>query len=320
MGVKKGWAGVQTILMALFLLFLSCCPAYGAEQLNLKPKLEKGRIFDFHVTTESTIVQTVHQKDLSVNQQIEMAMRCEITDVAADGVATLKLTFTGIRFKQDGLTGSIQYDSADPAAEISPMTLGFSVLVGAELTLKISAQGEIQDVQGVDAMLEAMLQKMGQDQEKGAVIKKTLRNQFSDQALKEMAQQASLPFPQHPVAVGEAWTNRVTLSKGYPLILESIYRFREYRDGVAYLDVDTTIAPNPEAAPMDLGAFKLNYSFSGTQTGNMQIQEAGGIACSGRVTQQLSGFIEFSSAEMKGAMEWPMRIDSVVMFDMKERK
>lgn len=67
------------------------------------------------------------------------------------------------------------------------------------------------------------MQKLGLDPEKSALIRKSLNQQFNDKTIQEMMQQGSNAFPQHPIAVGDSWTTRMTLSNVYPFTVESTY-------------------------------------------------------------------------------------------------
>ena len=314
------------LLVACLLLALSFCPAHGAELLNLKMNLAKGQIFDFTMSADSVIAQTMNGVDLQIKQRVGVSMWFEVSDVAADGTVTAKMAFAGIRIHQEGPTGNLDFDTANPpgdaAGPVEDVAAGEAEspdLAATYFTVKMSAQGEVLEIQGLDIAIEALLQQLGLDPEKLALMKKSFNQQFNDKTIQELMQQGSANFPDHPIAVGDSWTTRMTLSNIYPFTVESTYTFREYRDGAAYLDIAATMTPVEEPAPLEFAGVQMKYSFSGNQVGTMRIQNENSYAYSGTVTQQLAGYIELSGPEMKEALKWPMNIKTVVEFEMKER-
>jgi len=66
---------------------------------------------------------------------------------------------------------------------------------------------------------------------------------------------------------------------------------RERKNGVAIIEVASTIKPNPQAKPTEMGSPGMTSSseFSGNQKGIIEIQESTGLIIKSKITQQMSG-------------------------------
>ncbi|MCX5638754.1 MAG: DUF6263 family protein [Planctomycetota bacterium] len=128
-------------------------------------------------------------------------------------------------------------------------------------------------------------------------------------------------YPDRPVGVGDSWNKTIVLSVGFPMIMENKWTLKEHKDGVATIELDSTIKPDPNAKPMEMGQMKMSYELSGRQQGLIRMRESTGQLISSKMEQQLSGQVKTQSAGLQPQeMVVPMKIKGVVTMEMTERK
>ena len=308
---------VYGVLMAILTIcFVTSC-IKDKEKIQLRLCLQAGESYNLRMVAEQKISQTIQEQTQDILQTIGTGYTFDVEDVDFDGSITVKVTYHSILFKQDGPMGKFEYDSSDPPAEIPPMAMGFNALVGQSFTMIISPEGNVKDIYGVDEMLSNMIEQLDlPDFPMMDDLMKNLKGQFGDEALKENMEKMMAVFPDSPVGIGDRWTKRLVLSRGFPMILDNTWTLKASKDGLAIIEVRSVVEPNEEAPPIDMGIMKINYKLSGEQKGTMEIQEITGWPVQGELTQKFSGQVEMEGATQLGAsMSWPVSIESVIRFE-----
>jgi hypothetical protein len=308
--------------LALGLAFLAglSAAALAQDQVVLRMNLRQGQTYLIHTRSAQTIAQTVQGKEITIHQSIGMTMTYRVESIAADGASTIRLTYAAMQFQQDGPTGKFAYDSTQPAAATYPGAQVFTSLIGQSLTIVMDPLGKVRQVQGVNALMEKMLQQLGE--KVPANVRESIiagfKEKFGDEAIKETF--ANMVFyPEQPVGVGDSWVQRVNLTRGYPMIVEGSCALRERKDGFAVLEMQARIQPNEQAQPLKVGNVSLQYRLSGSTSGSFRIAEATGMVASGRVLQKLAGRMELLQPDGALQMAIPMRIESTTDLEMTEQ-
>jgi hypothetical protein len=307
------------ILMLILVTLVGTGRIFGESKLSLRMKLQKGQTYLLQSKNQTNISQTINGSKINITQNMTVAMKCQVLDVDSLSSATLKITYSGIKFLQEGTAGKVEYDSDRPSPDSPAGANILSALVDAGFTMKVSPTGQILDIQGIDAMMESILQKIGADNHIENV-RENLKKQYGDAAIKEMSQQFMLNFPKEPIGVGESWTAKTSISKGIFVDLETTYTLRERRNGTALFDISSVITPNSAKEPMDFGLFKMRYVLSGKQEGTVQIEEADGFSSSGQIKQHFTGEIEVSNSKTAETQKWPIQLDSIVTYEVKRQQ
>ncbi|MCK4330156.1 hypothetical protein KAX02_09965 [candidate division WOR-3 bacterium] len=305
------------VLMAvLTVCFVTSC-IKDKEKIQLRLCLQAGESYNLRMVVEQKISQTIQEQTQDILQTIGTGYTFDVEDVDFNGSITVKVTYHSILFKQDGPMGKFEYDSSNPPVAIPPMAMGFNALVGQSFTMIISPEGNVKDIYGVDEMLSNMIEQLDlPDFPMMDDLMKNLKGQFGDEALKENMEKMMAVFPDSPVGIGDRWTKRLVLSRGFPVILDNTWTLKARKDGLAIIEVRSVVEPNEEAPPIDMGIMKINYKLSGEQKGTMEIQEVTGWPVQGELTQKFSGQVEMEGATQLGAsMSWPISIESVIRFE-----
>jgi hypothetical protein len=294
-------------------------PLYGETgAVDLRLRLQQGQSFGVLWTMEQEITQQLPQFEQKMSQTIRMGYTHDVLQIDAAGAAVMTCTYHSVFCKLDGPMGVVEYDSSNPPDFVPPAARGFAALIGESFTATIAADGTVTDIQGVGQMLDRMVERLELPPgPMGDSLKGQLRRQFGDQALREGLERMMAIYADRPVVVGDSWTKQVALSVGMPMILENAWTLKDRRDGMAIIDLRSSVKPNPEAPPLEMGPMKIRYALSGEQTGIIEIDEATGWTVRGKLTQHFSGDMTMEAGpdapQAPGPI--PMSIDSVITLE-----
>jgi hypothetical protein len=310
---------MRNLLIAFLLitvLILASAISFGDDKVALKLTLTKGKTYLIKTTTQAKIVQTEKGKDQKRSQTIAMTLSYQVQDVDASGLATVKITFTAAKYKMITSFGVIEYDSQNTKSPPPASALAFSAMVGQTLTIKLTPNGKVSSITGVDAMVDKMVKKINM----GSNIGSMLKQQFGEEQIKEMIEGSLTVYPETPIGPGDTWTKKTTVSRGYPIVMDSKYQVKERKDGIITVDVTGTAVPNTTASPMDLGIAKIQYTLSGAQTGTIKIKEATGMVASRSMVQNLSGTVEsIPTKEGEKSVSSPIVITNTITTELTEQ-
>jgi hypothetical protein len=269
------------------------------------------------MTMDQEIVQWLQGNETEMLQIIGMGETFKVTDVDDEGAMTIKASFGPVYMKVEGPQGTFEYDSEDPPDEVPLPAQGMAALVGCSFTVKFTPEGKIEELTGVDEMFDKIIEaiELPDEQMKDQMIE-DMKKQFGGDALKEMMENMTAIFPDEPVGVGDFWKQKMAITRGFPMIIESTFTLAGREDGVAELEVESTIQPNPDAEPMKMGGMTMKIKLKGTQEGTLKIDEATGWFVEGKITQEMEGEMVMSGAPgMEEEMSLPMRIKSTITFE-----
>jgi hypothetical protein len=166
-------------------------------------------------------------------------------------------------------------------------------------------------VEGLDAMYTRVAGKLAlPDAATKAAVENALRTQFGEQAIRESIETSTAIFPRAPVGPNDTWGGKVTLSRGFPLVVDTSYTLKSRNSGIAVLDVHSTVEPNPDAGPIAIGNAKVSYELRGKQDGTIEVQESTGWIIRATFTQQVSGDVTAQGGQSNDRITWPMSVDA----------
>jgi len=294
--------------------------AQGAEKVELRLRLKKGDVYHVKQSVEQKITQEFQGQKMEIAQTFGFGYLYVVQEVDPESTATIKITYDSVAMKQDGPMGHVEYDSTHPPGPVPMQAKAFAGMLGLGFTMKITPEGEVKEVKGVDAMLQKMLENSGLPE--GPMrdgMAQGLKKQFSDEGMKEMMSQMTGFYPKEPVGAGEKWKREIKISKTLPMIIDSTYTLKSRKDGVATIDAVMVVKPNPKGEPMDMGVMKVGYKLGGKQQGSFEVNEATGMVKTSRLKQKLSGTIVIEGMpNQPEGMTLPMAIESDVKVDVTE--
>jgi hypothetical protein len=179
------------------LALVSALMASAQADTELRWKFKSGDKTRYEMKMDMTQETKSGPMPFQVKVSQIMDMTWEVTDVAADGSATLSQTIDRVRMEmtlpQAGQP-PMKYDSQQESKAPGTETLAkiFDAMIGKPFIMKVSPLGKVSDMQAPDGMVQAF-----KNMPAGGM--------FSEDGLKQMIGQSMMPLPEEAVAVGKTW-------------------------------------------------------------------------------------------------------------------
>jgi len=291
------------ISMLVAILFASFClvPANAqlpnlslyqvtAEKTQYRLKLEAGKQYYMQTITEQQIADPTPAKEGTAVMTIGTGAKLDVSSIDANGNAQVTYTYKWIKIGVKSGTEEKVYDSSKSDSTVPQELQFFAPLLEENFSLTLTPEGRISEIKGLEKVRSNVEQKLPEGPIK-EIAKSSLNQWLSDQVLREGIENAMAIYPDTPVGVGDSWSRNTAYSGGSAMILENKWTLKERKNGVAVIEVASSIKPNPNAKPTEMGSPGMTSSseFTGNQNGIIEIQESTGLIIKSNITQQMSG-------------------------------
>ena len=149
-----------------------------------------------------------------VNQRMENSSRMEFVQTVKSrlGDDALLLDVVYERMQSEMIVGemALKFDTADAKPSPHPMARMQQYLIGRHFTVTMSSRGEVQEIQGFDAILDDMSTAFADDPSLARTME-AIKSGFGSEAMTGMMQQGIVVYPKHKVATGDTWQHRVMM-------------------------------------------------------------------------------------------------------------
>lgn len=199
----------------LILLAILCCGlifnmhAQKKQSYLLNYTFKKGNIYYMELTT----TQQIKMSGMDMPQEMIFGTEFEVIDTDEKGNATLKMTYTRVKFEQQNpQVGKISYDSNEKEKtneSSKTMAQAFAQVLDKYVIVKMKPTGEIAEVIGGDETLKQAFQK---------------ENNFAT-------------YPTKKLKIGDSWTFKQEKNmSGTDVIITSKNMLKEVKDGQFFLE------------------------------------------------------------------------------------
>jgi hypothetical protein len=204
------------------MLVVPAVRAYG-QDVTLRYRWTKGETVRYRLTqrTMSTVTGAPGgMGEVNIEQNMIQVFRSVVDGVTAEGNATLQQVVESIRVEVSSPMGKYTFDSADgkspasgnqgPVPGQEMMGKIFAAMVGEAFSLELSPTGQVLKVEGIQRVLDKMMSELPKDQ-MSAQMMSNLKQNFSDDAMKNTFSQGFAQLPDHPLKPGDSWTSSATV-------------------------------------------------------------------------------------------------------------
>lgn len=319
METRRNLIGIFMAMLALGVLG-SCAGPVAQKPYQLK--FEKGKNYYVRMITDRKITYTTDRGEWATEQTIGFGNNFDVKSVDENGKAWIKYTYDWVKSRYNWGRGEVEYDSSKSDSATSPAREGFGALLGQSFLLKITPEGQVEQVKGLEDVRNSVLQKLRQapDERMKNYRIESLRQQLSEEAIKELIESAMAIYPRRVVKVGDSWSKKTIISWPLPMILENEWTLKKRKDKVAFIEVKSTIRPNPGGKPLVIDGTEIGYELSGQQDGLIEMAESTGRIICSTINQQASGSMRIKS-ERTGpeGTSWLLDMHGTITFEMTER-
>ncbi|MYA08744.1 MAG: hypothetical protein F4060_04940 [Holophagales bacterium] len=264
---------IQRVPVATFAfvgtLFVST--ACVGQELVYRLDPELGTTYAGTTTTETRTRTQMQGMDIEVS----MTMRMDhdvVFEAGSDDTVVGRYKTTSVSAEMGGMPGLDQ----------APFDLNdlYQGMVGVTFTMVMTRGGELVEFDGLEAMMEAMLDRLEAPDELRVMMGQFLEGNFGEDQIKQMTGQSGLSLPDRPVAVGDTWTDSVS---ALGIDIETTYTLTNRSDGLASIDATATVSGAEDAGfefpglPSMPGLEMRYENLSGSIAGSYELDESTGL-------------------------------------------
>lgn len=223
----------------------------GVTKISLVLKPKKGESFRYKVNAKTFTTEKSPMTgdiEMSSDQDITYFYTEQVSDVEASGIVTYKLKFDSIivvqAVKARDSSLSMTYNSnIKDSVHSKPEFLQYNAIIGEEFSARVTAQGEVSDVYGLESVFEKIFKGLGDTL--STEQKNELKNSFGKEAITAMLQQQFQMFPKDEVYKDSTWTRSYeTQILIFPVRNVLSYKITDIREekGNTLLHIDAALA------------------------------------------------------------------------------
>lgn len=262
----------------------------------LKFNFEKGKGYDYEM------IINLDQEIKGQSMQMDMTSYYSM-DVTEDDGSSKTITTTYDRFKMNMMMAglNIEVDSDKPikvdgangdklAAQLSKVTGLLGAIKGRRFTMKVNAEGRVEEVTGFQGMAEAIADSLQLGEKEKAQMMTTFEQQFNEKEIKGQFERVLYIFPNKEVKVGDSWEK--TTSAGKQLgggTYTSTYTVKDIEGDMVTLEEKSKIT-----APAG------GEGLSGDVTGILVVDSKSGLVVNAEQEMSLKTKSQGVEVEMKG--------------------
>ncbi|MDD2195912.1 MAG: DUF6263 family protein [Bacteroidales bacterium] len=281
--------------------------SFAANEVDLKFNLKKGDVTKYRTTIDQNTIQTIGgmEQKVQMNQVFEYTI--DVKDIANNGDFRTQITYTRVAINMVAGGMDMAFDSDDESTA-NPQFASFGALIGKSINATFTPKGKIIELDGVDAMIETMINELAGDNEAiKAQIGENLTQSFDNEKMKQMFGGSFIEYPAKPVKVGTKWTENLTINNQFTLNVINSYEVKGVDADFVNLDVTSTLATTP-GNKSEMQGMEVSFNLFGTQSGTIKVEKKTGKVVESTVNQNISGNL---SADMGGQnMDIPMTVAS----------
>lgn len=280
-GLRRGKVLAATLVWVVVLAPL--CYGLQAEKIDLKLRLQQGKTYRQTLDTTVETWQGPAGREQTGRMQIGMGLSYRVETVSpGTGRMDVRMTYEWVTMRVNSSDATIDFDSRTTKGELHPAARMFGAFVGQAVGVTLNPNGTVPEVRGVEQLQKSFLDKIAPSAgpERQALEAATAQ-QFGSDAIRAMMHFSFIP--DRPVAIGESWRSKMPSPPGMQVDAENVYTLRQRNAGAATIGVTADFS-------MQLGApGGINLSLTGSQVGQLAIDEATGWTTAAQFVQEASG-------------------------------
>jgi hypothetical protein len=198
------------------LVLTALASAAPGQDAALRYRFTKGETIRYRATQAVNVSMdnVPGAGSMTVDTNIVQVQSMNVTDVASDGTATVRVTFDSVKMDMTSPMGTMSYDSAAPAQSAgNPMAemiaKSYGAIVGGSVTMVVTPSGEIKSINGLDALA----QKISAGLPQGAGLP-GMSSLMTEDSLRTALEQNFPAVPNRSVRAGETWTHNKSVKTG----------------------------------------------------------------------------------------------------------
>ncbi|MGD0596223.1 MAG: DUF6263 family protein [Sedimentisphaerales bacterium] len=305
-GCLSGFSILNSQFLICFVGAMFCSVAMAD---SLKFKFAPGDRYSLVSVTEQKMTGVVDGNERTSEQNIRLECDFDIEEVDDSGCAWAKYTYKRVTMKLRLQEQKVEFDSDANQLKTPMQAAPLRLAMGEELYLRITPQGRIERINGLQALITSAKAKMG-NFAGASRVSQGINQLFAEPAVRRELEDQLRIFPESNEE-GATWGRTEILSSteaGYAqteqieevnIVFEKTFRLnpdKSGQGGIAVVDVNLVIksASAPVlSAPAPESSIRANREISGEGAGRIEIEEATGRIISSKMTQDMTERIKY---------------------------
>jgi hypothetical protein len=247
--MKKTNILLFTFAVMIGMIVIQSCQTTGktsSATKMLKFNFEKGKGYDYELITN------MDQEIMGQEMKMDITFYYSMDVTEDDG--TIKTITTAIdRFKMKmGMAGmNIDIDTDKPLPSLGvtedgkdPMKMLnslFGAIKGQKFSIKVDAEGKVQEVTGFENMANTIVDSMSIDEDQRQEMKKKFDEQFNSEKMKSQLGRIFYIFPNKEVKIGDSWQKNSMVAGDMAGSYISTYKVTDIEGDMVTLSENTKV-------------------------------------------------------------------------------
>ena len=294
----------QFLILCVSMLFCSVATAD-----SLKFKFSPSDRYSLVSVNEQKMARVVDGNEQTVEQTTRLECDFDVEEVDESGCAWVKYTYKRVIMKLRSQGQKADFDSDANQVKTPLQAVPLRLAMGEELYLRITPQGRIEKINGLQAIITSAKAKMG-NFAGTATASQGIDQLFAEPTVRRALEDQLRIFPESNEP-GAMWGRTEILSSaeaGYAqaeqieeanIVFERTFRLnpdKSGQGGIAVVDVNLVIksASTPVlSTTVPESSIRANREILGEGTGRIEIEEATGRIISSKMTQDVTERVKY---------------------------
>jgi hypothetical protein len=218
----------------------------GKEKVSLRYVVRKGDKFAYKLVAKTSNMEkspATEDKEVKQENEINYFYTKEVTDVDGAGIITYKTQFDSITISAKMDTQSVHYNSnINDSMKLNPAFFQYNAVIKEQFYMRVSPQGEITDVYGLEKIYENLFKALGDTLKEEE--KNTIKESFGKESIKEIMQQEYQICPKEEIMQDSSWVKSFTTGVlVFEVVNNAKYTFKglEQKDGQTLANVEAML-------------------------------------------------------------------------------
>jgi len=348
---NKSAAFIYLIPATLCIAAIWCTNCSAEESIVLKLRLKPKQKHSLRIIEENKTFQKAEGQSLDIYQIKTTELEFEVETVDANSIASIKVTYLKLKEKDKSQGGQMEYDSTNP--EIStgnPFTSIYSSMIGQGFIMKVSPEGNILELTGIDEMYSKMAERLANSEDENMrkklgdkaqraidetnksygsrakrieALKEKIKKLpwFTERQFMELLNNVVVPFAGKPISIGDSWQAGVMRLSIVPDEIKGTYTLKEKNQTFFIVDVNSKIDIDNVTVPgMGSPQVQTKVSLKGSYEGSLKIEQASGWLNRKDATLKIAGEMKMAAnQQMPQGMTIPMSAESIITVEPIEQ-
>ena len=284
---------------------------------SLKFKFLPGDKYSFVSVVEQNTSRVVDGNEKNSEQTTRLECDFDVEEVDDNGFVWAKYTYKRVTMKARLEDQKLDFDSDANQTKTPLLAMPLRMAVGEGLYLRITPQGRIGKINGLQGLITNAKAKMNSFSGAGLdMVSQNIGRRFAEPAVKRELENQLAVFPDSN-GTGEIWSRKEVLSSAdvsfaqveqideVNIVFEKTFRLnpeKSGRDGIALVDVNLIIRPivapvaNMQVSDQSVATSAMaSREISGEGTGQIEIEKATGRIISNKMTQDMVERVKFTA-------------------------